>query len=266
LEALEVKQMRKGAFVLVVMAGLVAARGQERQPIKLGGPPTQPARPMPEAVRGQARGVPVDQKMRYICKQLELTREQWEHAQGLFAILESEANPGPDQLKDLMEQIVATNQELQKAREAGDKEREELLREELRNLAPGVAAEKHFIEALMPVLTPEQQAKLQALLEKLKDVTDLSLKPIEVVRIARGLGLSADQDRQIERLMQEFRKSIATASSAEAEKSLLEKLIADIGVLLTSEQKGQFDREIDKRRLEAPPGYTGAVPPEAKQP
>jgi len=253
-------------FVVVASIGLVVACGQEPQPVRLSGPPTQPVRPTPEAVRGQAKTVPVDQKMRYICKQLELTREQWEHAEGLFAILESEANPGPDQLKDLMEQIVATNQELQKAREAGDKEREEVLREELRNLAPGVAAEKHFIEALMPVLTPQQQAKLQTLLETLKDVTDLSLKPIEVIRIARGLGLSPDQDRQIEQLMQEFRKSIATANSAQAEKSLLEKLIADVGVLLTSEQKTQFDREIDKRRLDAPPGYTGAAPPEAKSP
>lgn len=147
----------------------------------LGQPlPTPQVQVHPSA--GQQKAVPIPQKLRYICKQLNLDEKQWQHAEGLFAILEDEQNMGPGQLRELLEQIRAITQEREAAREADDQERVEELNQQLKGLAPGARAKDNFIKGLLPALNEEQKVKLNVLLKRLENVTNLELKPIQVIR------------------------------------------------------------------------------------
>ena len=245
--------MRRILFVGLLSCFLsVPLLAQNPQPVRISGP-TQPAPPrvQPET----PKDVPVLQKLRYICKQLDLDDRQWQHVEGLFAILEAESTMSQDQTRQRMELIMSTYHEMQAAQEAGDTKREAMLREELRGLAPGVEAERKFVEGLTPALKPAQQARLTMLLDQLRTVKtrDLELKPIDVVRVARQLDLDAAQHESLRKITSDFRASIATASDSDQQKKLLDKLIADIAAICNAEQKATFEREIDKRRLDPTP-------------
>jgi hypothetical protein len=252
--------MRGTRFCLVLtilMAAPLAAQQQQPQRMRVPGDKAQTLTPTPQKA-DQPKPVPVEQKLRYIVKQLELDQKQQQHADGLFAILASESNLSPEETKDRMELIMSTYHAMQEAEKAGDTARTNELRGELRNLAPGAAAERNFVNGLMPVLNEQQKEKFQILLQKLDKATDLSLKPVEVIRLARGLKLTPAQSEQIEKIQEEFRQSVAAGKAPDSQ--AMDKLIADDSNVLNPEQRAVFTREVSQRRIDEPPASTQPAP------
>ncbi len=241
------------ALALVLCESLGAQEGAPRriQPITPGADskviPGAPAKP--EA----PKAIPLEQKLRYICKQLDLDARQQQHVEGLFAEFKAESDMSQERTKERMDAIMATFNEMQEAQKAGDTARADELRERLRSLAPGAALERGFVEGLLPVLNEGQRAKFERLMKELETATDLSLKPVEVVRIARGLELKPEQNARLEQVQQAFRQKAATSTTKEQDDQSLERLISDVRALLNADQAARFDKEIDRRRLDPPP-------------
>ena len=142
-----------------------------------------------------------------------------------------------------MEEIQNLWQARREAEQAGDTERVQALNEEIRNLAPPTSAERKFVEGLLPALNDEQKAKFDFLYKRFQNATDLWIKPIEVVRLARKQNLTPEQEQQLDRRVQAFREAIGTAKDVER-RDLLIGLVNDVWSLLTPAQRAEFDREI----------------------
>jgi len=205
--------------------------------------------------------IPPEQKLRYICKQLELTDEQRQHAEGLFAIMHAETQMTADETRDRLLEVQATYQEMLDARSKGEKEREEQLRAHLKSLAPGKAAERRFVEGLIPALDAKQQTLLKEWTARLENATDISLKPVEILRYVRSMNLSAAQKEKLTGVIQEFRTYVAGPGAQAEEDALLDKLIKDIGAVLDEDQRKTFEREMSKRRPDPAPKPAQASPP-----
>lgn len=256
--------VRAGMVWLAVVMVSMSAWGQP--------PAAPPPRDVPAAPPGEPRPqpanppAPVDQKLRYICKQLELTAEQRQNVEGLFAILEQERNLTGDELARHVEEIRAKYQEMMAAQSAGDMALAEKLRDELRNMAPGKMAADNFVRGIMPLLTDAQKAKFNTLLAQLETVASLELQPIQVLRLARGLDLTANQRKSIDRIEGEFRQTMTqTYDLTAAKKSeLLDQLILNVGAVLTDVQRTKWILELDRLRpdpLPAPAADAGHPSP-----
>ncbi len=262
-------------LTLIISAPLLAQQPPPQR-MRIPAEKIQPLTPTTQKAE-QPKQVPVDQKLRYIVKQLNLDDKQKQHAEGLFAILQSESNMTPEETKDRMEAIMSAYRAMQDAEKAGDKARTEELRAELRAMAPGAAAERNFVKGLMPVLNEQQQEKFQSLLAKLEKATDISLKPIEVVRLARSLNLTPEQSQRLDKIQEEFRKSVATdvskgpepaaaldtGTAKSPESQRLDKLVTDISAILNPTQRAKFESEVAARR---PEDASEATPKPASKP
>jgi hypothetical protein len=150
--------LRNSLALLVATLMTAPLVAQPPQRVRIPGDRLQPVSAPPSHKAEQPTPVPLEQKLRYIVRRLNLNEKQKQHAEGLFAILQSETNLSAEETKDRMEQIMSTYHAMQDADKAGDKARAEELREELKNQAPGVAAERHFVDGLTPGAAFEKEA------------------------------------------------------------------------------------------------------------
>jgi hypothetical protein len=88
-----------------------------------------------------------------------------------------------------------------------------------------------------------------------------------VVQAARKLDLSPEQQEQLETVIMQTRKSMATRPprGREQQDASLEKFVTDVRVILTSDQATQFDQLIEEVRYNAPSvkAWTPPAPPAA---
>jgi Spy/CpxP family protein refolding chaperone len=204
----------------------------------------------------EAREVMLQDKLRYLCKQLELNEQQWQHVEGLFTLLDAEVNLTREEMVERLLEIQRMIAARDNAKAAGDTKQFDELTERLKELMVRPTAEKHFMDGLMPVLTEAQKAKLPELLKQLAGVTDLSLKPVQVLRTARALKLNPDQLRRLEQIEKDFRQAIGEAGELDAARrtAMVDKIVRDVAAVLDAEQRAQFEKEID--RLRPPPPTT----------
>lgn len=206
------------------------------------------------AQRAEPTVVPLKSKLMYICKQLDLNDKQWQHVEGLFAVFEADMELSAEDRRDLLVNIQNTWQAMKDAQEAGDEALANELRERLRNMAPGARAMKNFLDGLRPALTEEQAGKLPGLVEEVENAKDLSLKPIQVIRIARGLDLNLDQRSKIDQLAHDFREKMSQGGEMDeaARAKALEELIDQIAGALAPDQRAKFEERVDRLRLDFP--------------
>ena len=221
----------------------------------------QPATSGPPEAEGPAP-TPTLLKLRRICEQLDLTKEQRQHADGLLEVFAMEERMGGEELIQRLEDIRVVMQDRDEAVAAGDTERAKILQKHLQELTPRAYAERNFVDGLMPALNEQQKARFQMLLERAKTLPDLSLKPIEVVRIARQQKLTAEQEEDLESLMAGFRKAVANASKPQAKVRLAE-FARDVRAILNPQQRQGFDEEI---RTIDPELFRSTVTSEARTP
>lgn len=193
-------------------------------------------------------------KLRYICKQLNLTDEQKQHVRSLLVIYEDELKVDPEDMRERLERIRSLYVELREAQDAGDEERADQLRTEMRDLAPGLRAEKNFYEALEPALSEEQLKLLSEIRKRLEKNPDVALKPVHVCRIALDQKLDQAQRLKLDDVMRDFRREIADRGELDesTRDELLNKFIKAVRDVLTSKQVAAFDQEVNKLRPDAP--------------
>ena len=230
--------------------------------------PFPPPRPKQEPKQTGVRA-----RLQQICEQLGLSQEQQQHVEGLWAILDSRAHATAEQLTERLTTIHALGEELRAAVAAGDKQRADELRKQLLALAPGKEAEREFVAGLRPVLSEEQNAKLDRLLQQMESAAQLKLTPIQVVRAAWQTKLNAEQLRQLEVLMQGFRRQIIGVADTDSLKraELLGKFIADVSAALDARQRTEFEKTLEKLEPNlpaaidvSPPGSPASKPASTK--
>jgi hypothetical protein len=248
------------------MIGLFAANlatAQDRPPRPSGGIRTTPRQaPAPE------QGPEGEAKLRWVCKQLKLDEQQKQQAEALMAVYHAALEEQGENALQLMEQIRDKLAEVQAARDEGNTELASKLQAELREMAPGVKAENTFFESLAQILTEEQVAKLPSLRERAAKLGDISMRPVHVVRAAHELGLTLEQQRQIEQLLIDYRAKLISERPANKieTKGRVEELVDQVREVLTPDQATRFDEKIASLRDGAEPAKRVKLPPDNSTP
>lgn len=241
-------------LMTLAMVSAFTAQAQEKEQIELKRiPPPRPTQPQQEEVAAPQG----DKKLRWVCRQLRLNDEQMQQAEALIAVYNAELTEMQANAPELLQKIQDKFAELQKAKADGNQDEVTRLQQELREMAPGVAAENHFYDSLMGVLYEEQAERLPAIRKRAENAGDLALRPVHVLRAAMKLSLNQEQRAQLEKLLADFRQlqlNERTRTDAEAEQRV-DQLVADIGNVLTAEQKAEFSKSVKELR-EAPPAAT----------
>jgi hypothetical protein len=268
---------RFAAAALVVLLA-TAALAQTPPPPAQPGPQAQPAQPGPQTPPGvQAQpgarqqapapaGPQGEDKLRWVCRQLKVTKEQMQQADALIAVYRAELKEAEANSTELLLRLQDKFAEFQAAKNAGENEKAERIREELKNLAPTTQAENHFYEALSDTLTKEQKDRLPELRKKSETLGDLSLRPIHILRATENLKLDSEQQLAMEKLFTEYRDRAnkeKPASKAE-ENERVEQLAAAVRAILKPEQVEQYEKILEDAR--ETPATKPSVPPGQWQP
>lgn len=204
--------------------------------------------------QAEAKGPTGEAKLRWVCNRLRLDEKQKLQVDALIAIYHAqieELKADPDELGRRMKEKFG---EIQAARAEGNNDLVSQLQNEMRDLMPEAAAEKNFYDTLGQSLSEEQREKLVRLREQVKDAPAISLRPAHVLKTIRGLNLTSEQNRQIEKLLDEYRESLRTANPKEPSQSeqMVEQLIDKLRTVLTEEQAKKYDDRIEELRIGAP--------------
>lgn len=215
----------------------------------------EPVRPGPRRAAPAETGPQGEQKLRWICKQLHLDETQSQTAEALIQIYKAEVEEQKKDPSALLQRIQDKYAELRKAQADGDTDLAKQLQAELKEMAPGVQAENRFFGDLEASLTPQQKEQLSVIRKKAETIGDISMRPIHILRAARKRGLSLEQEKQLEAILDEFRKNMVAnrPDSAEANTERVNKLTQDIRALLTPPQAEAFDQEVRELHDGAPP-------------
>ncbi len=220
----------------------------------------QTIRPTQRTPRGGDRIVPLrgEQKLRYLTRQLNLGPEDREFVQGLLEVYAHQVRAQKveqEERGNLLERVRVLYAQMEEAEQAGNTQRADELREQMKVLGPGVLAEREFFAALEGNLSDDQKATLKQARQRLRRVSDGALQPIDVLQAAQGLQLDPEQQRKLSKLLQEYRAyvaGIAGGLSGPRRELALGRIVSDIRAILTPEQAERFDKQIVKLRPKAP--------------
>ena len=230
----------------------------------------QTMRPTQARPPGGERVVPLrgEQKLRYLVRQLDLGPEDREFVEGLLEVYAEQVRAQKTEQEergDLLERVRVLNAQMEEAEQAGNTQRADELREQMKVLGPGVLAEREFLATLETNLSDDQKATLKQARQRLRRVPDGALRPIDVLKAAQALELDPEQQGKLSKLLQEYRAyvtGIAGGLSRPARELALGRIVSDIRGMLTPEQAERFDKQIVKLR----PPTTPLAKPEQKSP
>ncbi len=223
-------------IVMMTLAALLVteAAQAQRKPI------------VPMAVVSDSQKLRGKTKVLYLLRQLDLTKEQREHARGLIAtILDTGAEHDFS-----LEQVYQLMAEVQEAKKEGDDERVRQLNQQLRELGKGSDNNEEFFMNMEDVLTDEQKVMLKAARERLERNPSGALRPIDVFRAVEKLNLSKEQQNYLNKLRDKLRQSLRGARTIKDKDrfQLMNGLLEAIVAKLTPEQQEQFGLSIAKLR------------------
>ncbi len=227
------------------------------------------AQVQPQVRRAPRRPDPTEQgpkgeaKLRWICKQLDLSDQQMQQVEALIAVYQATLAEDRENPEDLMKRLKDKLAEIRNAEAAGETERAAELREEMRNLSPGNRAENEFFESLEQYLNPQQLAKLPNARQRSETIGSIALRPVYVMRVAFNLNLKPEQTRQLESLLQAFRLDIRQNRPANQEDvtQRVDTLVGQVREILTPEQAEEYDSQIESLRGNTPPSNVLQLPP-----
>ena len=158
-------------------------------------------------------------------------------------------------------------EQLRQAREAGDQARVTELEAQLAPQHPEAAGFQELLDKLQLVLTPEQKAKLETLRANLAARAHPGPEDVQtLLRAARALELSDEQQTQLRKIAQDARQAERSATDDAARTELAKRVKIRIIELLNAKQVPEFERLL----AEEPPGRPGrpspAGPPEQGPP
>lgn len=222
--------------LLISLAALLTTEvaGAQRKPI------------VPMAALDQKVKLRGKTRVLYLLRQVDLTQEQRDHARGLIETI-VDAEPERD---FSLEQVYSLMAEMQEAEAAGDEERKQQLTQQLRALGQPSDNQEEFFTNMESVLTDEQKVKLTEARSRLEHDPSGALRPVDVLRAARALGLSDEQQKHIDELRDKLRQSLRRTQTLNDKQrfQLMNGLLDSVSSELTPEQQKQFDLSIAKLR------------------
>ncbi len=241
-------------LALLLLAAPLTAIGQLTVQPSAGPGQPPPRKTTQRVLAGQ-------EKLRYIVSQLELSAEESKHVEGLFTRFDSDIKQEQEAVQRRVEEIKALYAELQAAEQAGDQQKKNQINEQLRLMAPGARAEEEFLRDLVSALTPAQRATYEQTVARLLRAPDGALRPVDIVRIARGLNLTPEQAKALETTKETFRRTVNEVAALEDPQraEMLQRFSNDIRAALTAEQQAAYDKAVTRMRPPAPT-ITGTLP------
>jgi hypothetical protein len=187
-----------------------------------------------------------EKRIRYLLRQLDLTREQREYARGLIATILDEG----DTPSLSLEQVYTLMAEQQQAEKDGDEERAEQARQQLRALGRGADREGEFFMNMETELTGEQKEVLGAARERLKRNPSGALRPVDVFRVIYRLDLTKERKAQMDLWHARFRTDLGKVRTLDDDQrfQLMNGLLERLRAELTPEQQASFDLSIRRLR------------------
>ncbi len=214
---------------------------------------TQPAASQPGKLRpfvsmaaiSQKQKLLGDARMRYLLRQLDLDIKQRRYARELLDSIYNSGDPGIS-----LAEVHAIVAEIEKARAAGDKKREQELAQELRDLARRADRDREFLMNMETVLTEKQKELLKRAQERLKANPSGAIRPIDIFRAARELDLDQQQRAKLDDLARKMRAELRKRRQITdgVRYQMINSLIYSVRELLTPEQLDQFDLQILRLR------------------
>ena len=225
-----------------------------------------------------------------MCQQLKLDAEQMKKVDALVAVYNAQVEEEKKDPAGLIQRIMDKDAEVRAAEAAGNTELVAKLKAELNNMRPRVKPENNFFESLAQSLTPEQKATLAQLRERAakadmvppptRDTTtrpgvtppgrdaatkpsQTGLRPVHVLRAARRLDLTPEQQRQLEQTLDSFRSSLSSGRTRVSPDDISAKvgqLVTEVRAFLTPEQAQKYDADIAALRASAPPPQPVRMP------
>jgi hypothetical protein len=205
----------------------------------------EPLIPM-SAVRGGPR-LTGQARITYLLRQLDLTKEQREYARTLLDSIKPSDMEGAEAAVEEVYQLV---DKIAKAREAGDKELEDKLTEQIRQVGRKLQGDDEFFMNMELMLTDEQKKVLEAARERLKRNPRGLLRPVDVFRAAEALDLTNKQRQGLERMRHELMLTQRGIREMKPENrfQLMNRLLQGVKSVLTNEQWKRFNVTIAKLR------------------
>ena len=209
--------------------------------------PEPPDRERPDLAQNHgARVRPLQgiDKLRYIVNNLALTPDQRETGDAFLAVYDEAVKAEQADPQPLITKLTDLATRAQAAQQAGDQEEAARLREELQAAGPGKGPEREFFEQVESILTDEQKAKLEWVQKRLQKYPDAKVRPIEIVRVAKRLDLSAEQSKKLVEVQVDFRDAMKkTPVLTDDKRTEMLALITDnVRAILTPEQAERFDQ------------------------
>lgn len=202
------------------------------------------ARPSNESSAGELEG---EEELRWILARLGLTDTQQSDASALLETYRYRTGEGAD-VTHLNELLTA----YQAAEEASDQARMAEIKAELTDARPDVKARREFLVALQAMLTPDQQLQLTAIESFLRNFPSGRVTPLHIYKLARALGLSAKQLRELDEVHTQFRTRRIPQLGAPAQiplSGIEDEFAQAVRQILTSEQQVAFDSELAATQL-----------------
>jgi len=222
-------------------------------------PASQPAEGKPDdeyhlTRRAVKVGIPLRGavRARYVCRQLGLTPEQ--HKQ-VWTMINTIFQQHLEELP--IDALLALGAEMRQLKAKGDEKGVERVKEQMRRLMERYEPDEEFYTNLRELLTPEQRERLDEVLARLKRNPDGTLRPADVLRVARHLDLTEEQRQQLEEFKLHTARKFSIGRVVHDEVlrfKLMRRMIAGVRAILTPEQRARFDREVDALRPDLVPG------------
>ncbi len=224
--------MRRRNFLLLLVLGAPLS-----VPVAANGPE------LPPSVVGHKHPLMGEHRVRYLLRQLDLTREQADQAGKLLdALFSKDARLGP--FRDA--RVRALWRALDQAKEQKDEKKVEQVMTQLRKMNSDTSPEDEFFKQFAAQLTETQKARLAAARERLKSVKSGGVRPGDLLRIARSFDLTDEQKAGLFEAFNETRRMLGNVlRPSEALKTRMVNHMADrIRALLTPAQRRVFEYRI----------------------
>ncbi|GEM_PF-1597763 len=233
--------------VLFAIPVLEARPPAASQPAAAGeGHKLQPIVPM--AAVSPSHKLTGEAKVRYLMRQLDLNLKQRRYARELIAsIYNDDTNP-----RISLAEVHAIVAEIEKARAAGDKKREQELGQQLREMAQNADRDREFLTNMETVLTDQQKKLLKKAIARVKANPTGALRPLDVIRAARALDLSDAQKTKLDKIIHRLRDNLAHRRQVTdaVRYQTINGLLYSIKHMLTPEQEKAFDLAILRLRCD----------------
>lgn len=241
--------MRRFQLIAACAAAFVSSAAFAQTATETPPAPKAPAASTPTIQRPAA--TPVDRSLKgearvhYLGKRLNFTTEQKATFDALLEVYRNTLQEEQANLAKILYEIRARVAEIQELERQGKHEQADAERREIDKLRPGKQALAEIMTNIQALLTPEQSADFDFLVDRMdRNKATLPISPMDVIEAATYAGADADQKGKLSKLENEFRERMNSTAAVDRDK-VLDRFIHEVRDVLKADQQKKFDRRIE---------------------